>query len=76
MNQLPTTSYLLVGAPRTGTSLLSEALTSTGVLDRPEEYFWERQEAHWASAVGIPVPTGSDRRLSKPDPASDRRGPT
>lgn len=61
MNQLPMTSYLLVGAPRTGTSLLSEALTSTGVLGRPEEYFWERQEAHWASVFGIPTPTGPDR---------------
>ena len=62
MTERPTTSYLLVGAPRTGTSLLSEALTSTGVLGRPEEYFWERQEAHWASVFGIPVPAGPDRR--------------
>lgn len=61
MDQLPTTSYLLVGAPRTGTSLLSEALTSTGVLGRPEEYFWERQEAHWASVFGMAAPTGPDR---------------
>ncbi len=62
MTERPAHSYLLVGAPRTGTSLLSEALTSTGVMGRPEEYFWERQEAHWASVFGIPRPTGSDRR--------------
>ena len=62
MNETPKTAYLLVGAPRTGTSLLSEALSSTGVLGRPEEYFWEQQEAHWASVFGMPAPIGADRR--------------
>jgi trehalose 2-sulfotransferase len=62
MTERPTISYLLVGAPRSGTTLLSEALISTGMLGRPEEFFWERQEAHWAATFGIPRPTDGDRR--------------
>jgi LPS sulfotransferase NodH len=33
------TSYLICSTPRTGSSLLCDALTGTGVAGRPEEYF-------------------------------------
>ena len=36
---LRTTSYLICSTPRTGSSLLCDALTATGVAGRPEEYF-------------------------------------
>jgi trehalose 2-sulfotransferase len=35
----PATSYLLCSTPRTGSSLLCDALRATGVAGRPEEYF-------------------------------------
>jgi len=35
----PRTSYLICSTPRTGSSLLCDALTGTGVAGRPEEYF-------------------------------------
>src|SRR3954447_21071418 len=35
----PAVSYLLCSTPRTGSSLLCDALRATGVAGRPEEYF-------------------------------------
>lgn len=35
----PTSSYLICTTPRSGSTFLSEALASTGVSGRPEEYF-------------------------------------
>ncbi len=35
----PHQSYLICSTPRTGSSLLCDALTATGVAGRPEEYF-------------------------------------
>jgi trehalose 2-sulfotransferase len=37
----PTTSYLICSTPRSGTTLLCEALRNTGVAGQPEEYFQE-----------------------------------
>jgi trehalose 2-sulfotransferase len=53
-------AYLLVGNPRSGSSLLAEALTTTGVLGRPEEYFWREQEREWAARFGLPPPDQSN----------------
>ena len=36
---VPDRSYLICSTPRTGSSLLCDALTATGVAGRPEEYF-------------------------------------
>lgn len=36
---VPRSSYLICSTPRTGSSLLCDALTATGVAGRPEEYF-------------------------------------
>jgi LPS sulfotransferase NodH len=46
-------AYLIVGQPRRATGRLGEALTATGRLGRPEEYFWRGQEAHWAERFGV-----------------------
>jgi LPS sulfotransferase NodH len=48
-------SYLLCGTPRTGSTLLCDLLTSTGVAGRPESYFREPDEHEWARRLGAPV---------------------
>jgi LPS sulfotransferase NodH len=40
----PTRSYLVCATPRSGSTLLCEALESTGVAGRPREYFEELKE--------------------------------
>lgn len=50
-------AYFLAGSPRTGSSLLGATMTATGVLGRPEEYFWKGQEAAWARQFGLEAPT-------------------
>jgi LPS sulfotransferase NodH len=53
-------AYLIVGNPRTGSSVLARALTETGRMGRPEEYFWRWQEKRWASRFGLPAPDESN----------------
>lgn len=48
-------SYLLCGTPRTGSTLLCNLLTSTGVAGRPESYFREPDQHAWAERFGVPV---------------------
>ena len=52
----PDRAYLLVGWPRTGSSVLAEALTATGVLGRPQEYFWRLVEHRHAEELDVPMP--------------------
>lgn len=52
----PRRAYLIVGNPRTGSTVLARALTETGRMGRPEEYFWRWQEREWASCFGLPAP--------------------
>jgi LPS sulfotransferase NodH len=52
----PRRAYLIVGNPRTGSTVLARALTDTGCMGRPEEYFWRGQERDWASRFGLPAP--------------------
>jgi LPS sulfotransferase NodH len=52
----PRRAYLIVGNPRTGSTVLARALAETGRLGRPEEYFWRGQEVQWASRFGLPAP--------------------
>src|SRR2546423_4369603 len=40
----PHTSYLICATPRSGSTLLCEALTNTGIAGRPEEFFQARKE--------------------------------
>lgn len=44
----PHTSYLVCGTPRSGSSLLCEALKNTGIAGNPEEYFWQGDEPFWS----------------------------
>ncbi|HEY2333050.1 MAG TPA: Stf0 family sulfotransferase [Acidimicrobiales bacterium] len=59
-------AYFVVGSPRSGSSLLVEALASTGVLGRPQEYFWRLQEPGLARRLGLPPPddTNYERYLA------------
>ena len=49
----PHTSYLVCGTPRSGSSLLCEALANTGIAGRPEEYFQPANEIIWKERRGI-----------------------
>lgn len=57
--------YSLAAAPRTGSTLLSAALWSTGALGRPEECFRPGDQQRWAKEWGIdwPDPDGLDAYL-------------
>jgi trehalose 2-sulfotransferase len=46
---VPSTSYVVCGTPRAGTSLLTGLLKSTGIAGRPEEYFWRDDMPFWAA---------------------------
>ena len=48
----PHTSYLVCGTPRSGSSLLCEALVNTGVAGKPEEYFQPSNEVIWRKRWG------------------------
>jgi LPS sulfotransferase NodH len=43
----PHTSYLICATPRSGSTLLCEALKNSGLAGRPEEYFQPDNEAFW-----------------------------
>jgi trehalose 2-sulfotransferase len=49
----PTTSYLVCGTPRSGTSLLCGLLAGTGVAGHPEEYFWRDDVPFWSRRWGV-----------------------
>jgi len=49
-------SYLVVAAPRTGTTLLCELLRWDRVFGRPEEYFEPQHIANYSRRWGVPDP--------------------
>jgi LPS sulfotransferase NodH len=49
----PHTSYLICSTPRSGSSLLCEALKDTNVGGRPAEYFSEHNEAYWSERWNV-----------------------
>src|SRR5690348_4387329 len=49
----PHISYLVCGTPRSGSSLLCEALANTGVAGGPEEYFQPANEIIWKERWGV-----------------------
>jgi LPS sulfotransferase NodH len=53
----PPRSYLIVGWPRTGSTVLADALTGTGLLGTVHEYFWRLVEPMHAEQLGLPTPT-------------------
>src|SRR5579871_6914730 len=50
---LPHTCYLICGTPRSGSFLLCEALKSSGLAGKPEEYFWRDDEPFWRERWGV-----------------------
>jgi LPS sulfotransferase NodH len=44
----PTKSYLICATPRTGSYLLCDALSATGVAGTPNEYFGPAYQSHWS----------------------------
>jgi trehalose 2-sulfotransferase len=46
------TAYFICASPRTGGSLLCEALESTGLAGRPQEYFEPTTDTEWFERVG------------------------
>jgi LPS sulfotransferase NodH len=57
---MPARSYIIATAPRTGSSLLSEALAATGRAGRPDEFFdpTPGNEQHWARHYQAPEGAG------------------
>jgi trehalose 2-sulfotransferase len=53
-------AYLLVGYPRTGSSVFCQALAATGVLGVPQEYFARQHEGRHAEEMGLAPPTDQD----------------
>lgn len=53
-------SYFLCATPRSGTTLLCDLLTETGIAGRPASYFREEDEADWARKFGLPAAGPSD----------------
>jgi LPS sulfotransferase NodH len=49
----PHTSYLVCATPRSGSFLLCEALKTSGIAGRPEEYFWRDDEPFWKNRWGV-----------------------
>jgi LPS sulfotransferase NodH len=51
----PSLNYVICTAPRTGSTLLAEALTGTNVAGRPSEYFdvQDYNEKYWIRRLGI-----------------------
>jgi LPS sulfotransferase NodH len=79
----PTTSYLVCTTPRSGSTFLSEALASTGVAGRPEEYFQQivatglpRRPVDYLEGFaeeGMPTPRGAPDGDHRVDPLFDPR---
>jgi LPS sulfotransferase NodH len=58
MLEKPSQSYVICTAPRTGSTLLAEALTGTGRAGRPHEFFdiYAHNEQFWIKSLGIGSP--------------------
>jgi trehalose 2-sulfotransferase len=57
MSAEPTTrAYVIAASPRTGSSLLAEALTASRLAGHPDEFFdvQPKNEQHWVDRFGIP----------------------
>lgn len=51
----PPWSLLLCATPRTGSTLLCDLLSSTGVAGRPHSFFRQEDRAYWSERLGLPV---------------------
>ena len=53
MTARPIRSYLVCATPRSGSTLLCEALASTGLAGHPAEYFLPKDYEHWCDEWGV-----------------------
>jgi trehalose 2-sulfotransferase len=53
-------SYIICGTPRSGSTLLCEMLSATGLAGRPNSYFREQDIARWADQWGVVPPNGPE----------------
>jgi LPS sulfotransferase NodH len=61
---VPDKSCLIVGTPRSGSSTLAAAISDTGVLGRPHEYFWRMvEDRHAAEDLHVDPPTDENYAL-------------
>lgn len=67
-DQQPRVSYLLCGTPRTGSTLLCDLLTDTGIAGRPESYFRRPDLDAWADRWQLP--RDDHRRYARRDYAA------
>lgn len=51
--------YILCGTPRTGSTLLCDMLTATGVAGEPDSFFMRDIDPVWAGTWGLPDPGGA-----------------
>lgn len=51
----PHTSYIVCATPRSGSSLLDEALKNSGIMGIPDEYFLPQNERLWQRAWNTPT---------------------
>jgi len=49
-------AYILCGTPRTGSTLLCDLLTATGIAGRPDSFFMRDVDPVWAREWGLPAP--------------------
>jgi trehalose 2-sulfotransferase len=54
------TSYIICGSPRSGSTLLCEMLTASGVAGRPNSYFRQPSFRYWAERWGVATENGTD----------------
>ncbi len=52
---MPFRSYFLCATPRSGSTLLCDVLTETGVAGRPASYFRKEDVPLWSQRLGVPL---------------------
>src|SRR6266480_7340737 len=62
----PNISYIICATPRSGSSLLCEALTNTGVAGQPEEYFGVDEQIVWEKICDVGRTTLGGDQLEEP----------
>jgi LPS sulfotransferase NodH len=60
-------SYVICGTPRSGSTLLCEMLAASGVAGRPNSFYRQQSIPHWVERWGIEPPQGDN------DPDFDKR---
>ena len=54
-------SYIICATPRSGSTLLCDLLSETGVAGQPHSYYRQQDILDWARGWGVPLPDASHR---------------